>query len=142
MINPQFFKPIKFLFLFLFYTTLGYTQKVNIIPYPNNIEIQNGMFILSDALKIYYTKVCKKEADFLKRILLSEHQLHVRIAEHNTDVTTGNVYLIISLADFGTLGQEGYKLQVDQNNIHCNSAYYHWYFLWYSKSTTAHTEAW
>jgi len=117
MINPQFFKPTKFLFLFLFYGILVNTQKINIIPYPNNIEIQNGTFILSDSLKIYYTKGCKKEADFLKHILLSEHQLHVRLAEHNTDVTTGNVYLIISHADFGTLGQEGYKLKVDQNNV-------------------------
>ena len=75
------------------------------------------MFILSDVFKNLLYQSCKKEADFLKRILLSEHQLHVRIAEHNTDVTTGNVYLIISHADFGTLGQEGYKLKVDQNNI-------------------------
>ena len=78
------------------------------------------MFILSDALKIYYTKACKKEADFLKRILLSEHQLHVRLAEHHTAVTTGNAYLLISHADFGTLGPEGYQLKVDQNNMTCN----------------------
>ena len=104
MINPRSFKPTIFLFLCLLHTTLGNAQEVNIIPYPKNIEIQNGMFILSDALKIYYTKACKKEADFLKHILLSEHQLHVRLAEHHTAVTTGNVYLLISHADFGTLG--------------------------------------
>ena len=117
MINPRSFKPTIFLFLCLLHTNLGNAQEVNIIPYPKNIEIQNSMFILSDALKIYYTKACKKEADFLKRILLSEHQLHVRLAEHHTAVTTGNVYLLISHADFGTLGPEGYQLKVDQNNI-------------------------
>ena len=117
MINLQFSRPAKFLLLILLYGVLENAQKVNIIPYPNNVEIQTGHFIFSASSKIYYTQGCEKEADFLKHILLNEHQLHAHIAEHHANVTIGNVYLIISQADFGTLGKEGYKLKVDQHNI-------------------------
>ena len=87
--------PVILLCLVLLYSVLDNTHKVHIIPYPNNVEIRTGHFMLSPSSKIFYTKGCKKEATFLKHILQSEHQLHVLMAEHKTGVTTGNVYLSI-----------------------------------------------
>jgi hexosaminidase len=109
--------PVILLCLVLLYSVLDNTHKVHIIPYPNNVEIRTGHFMLSPSSKIFYTKGCKKEATFLKHILQSEHQLHVLMAEHKTGVTTGNVYLSISHAEFGTLGNEGYHLTVGQHHI-------------------------
>jgi hexosaminidase len=114
---PQFFKLTKCFFLVLLFGVLENTKQVSIIPYPNSVVIHDSNFVLSASSTIYYTRGCKKEAAFLKHILLSEHQLHVYMAEQNTGFITGNVYLIIVHADAGTLGTEGYKLKVDQNNI-------------------------
>src|SRR6266540_3014081 len=102
----RFFKNRIFLFVALFANVHVNAQKVDIIPYPNEAEIKNGLFHLSASTKIYYTKDCKKEASVLQKLLQDEHQLKLKVAEQKTDFTNGNIYLAVSSADSGTLGKE------------------------------------
>src|SRR2546422_7749906 len=106
------------LIVFCILCVSAYAQQVNIIPYPQEVTVQNGSFHLSSSTKIYYDAACKNEADFFLQVLNDEQQL--KLSAHKkvgATIQPGNIYLNISAVDSGTLGREGYALHVDNNNI-------------------------
>jgi hexosaminidase len=117
MKSVQFLLKIKLSFLAILIFLSTNAQKVKIIPYPNDIRMQTGIFNLSSAGHIYYTKGCEKEAEFLQAIFMNEHQLKLSIAEQEAHFTNGNIYLTAASNDSDTMISEEYRLKIDPNNI-------------------------
>ncbi len=93
-------------------------QEITIIPKPNSVEIQNGIFNLSATSRIYYDKGCKNEANYLKQLLEKEHTLNLQIAEKKSgQIPTGGIHLNTSVIDADTMTHEEYRLKVDPKNI-------------------------
>ena len=122
MINFSSLKNTKMLFFVLSMCIWNAeAQEVNIIPYPNQVEMQNGVFNLSASTRIYYDKEFKNEAVFLQQLLLNEHQLKLAVSEQSSDFIRGNIYL--KLSDAEPANPEGYTLKVDENNILATSGF-------------------
>lgn len=113
-----FLKKIKISLLALFFFLSAKSQEINIIPYPNYIGMQTGVFNLSVVTHIYYDKECKNEAVYLQQLLMNEHNLKIQIAEKKSGrLPAGDIYLTSFYLDTDSMTNEEYRLKIDQNNI-------------------------
>jgi hexosaminidase len=105
--------------LFLTNLTL-HAQDLSIIPKPQKLTIGNGHFKFSSSTRIFYDESCKNEANYLKLLLSNEHHLTSTLNEtqpKQTNQKAAGVYFIINRTDSTSLGKEGYKLQVNHDQI-------------------------
>jgi hexosaminidase len=119
MINICFLKNTEILLLvLLLFIFKAETQEVKIIPYPNDVRLENGVFNLSVSDHLYYDKECKAEALFLQKILSDDHNFKIAAAEKkSTHLPTGGLYLTSDYSDTDTMIHEEYRLKVDPKNI-------------------------
>src|ERR1043166_3854130 len=126
MQNTQSFKNRFFLFLLFLTNNYLNAQPLNIIPYPNYVELQTGYFNLSASAKIFYDKRCSNEAIFLKQLLSDEHNFQIQIEEKSfgwqekeikRKLPAGSIYLTASVIDSDSMVNGEYRVKVDRKNI-------------------------
>ena len=70
------------------------TPEVAIIPCPRNIELQKGVFRLSEKSTIYFDPAFENEAQMLQQILADEFGLSIQTrAAGSSTVPSGHIYL-------------------------------------------------
>jgi hexosaminidase len=108
--------------LFTFFALAGFKSnktipEINIIPKPSKIHLSDGYFSLKKDIPVFYTtgeKDLKKEAGYLVSQLNSTDKLSAKaLPETNS---TGKS-IILKLTNDKELGNEGYKLNITENNI-------------------------
>lgn len=94
-------------------------QELNIIPHPNQLKVEPGVFDLSASKYIYYEGDCKKEVAYLQNILSQEHGLNLKIAEKKAgQPPAGSILLVVSgKTNSGSETGEDYQLAVSKKNI-------------------------
>jgi hexosaminidase len=115
-------KKIIFSFCLFLAQASGYSQQSNgitVIPRPSEVKTMAGTFSLSGNTTITADANCKNEANQLQNSLLEETGLKVR----NSGKQSGSVVnLKIDKNQNGTLGKEGYTLEVNKNEVQITGA--------------------
>src|SRR5262245_36205049 len=98
----------------LFTATAG-AQDLNIIPFPESVEVRAGVFQLDTKTKIYYAPGFERQAAFLQQYLDQDYKLTVATDAHNgKDLSKNAIYLNALPA---VKGNEAYGLTIGASTI-------------------------
>ncbi len=104
----------KFLFLLLLiFNTVFSQNQLPIIPYPSQVELGSGSFVLNDKTTIQASEN-SFEAKYLKEILKSKSGLDLSISEV---YSSNSIQLIMKLPDTINFDKEHYELNVSNSKI-------------------------
>lgn len=104
----------KFLFLLLLiFNTVFSQNQLPIIPYPSQVELGSGSFVLNDKTTIQASGN-SFEAKYLKEILKSKSGLDLSISEV---YSSNSIQLIMKLPDTINFDKEHYELNVSNSKI-------------------------
>ncbi|MFY7740742.1 MAG: glycoside hydrolase family 20 zincin-like fold domain-containing protein, partial [Flavobacterium sp.] len=104
----------KFLFLLLLiFNTVFSQNQLPIIPYPSQVELGSGSFVLNDKTTIQADEN-SFEAKYLKEIIKSKSGLDLSISEV---YSSNSIQLIMKLPDTINFDKEQYELSVSNNKI-------------------------
>ncbi|MFA5418297.1 MAG: family 20 glycosylhydrolase [Bacteroidales bacterium] len=110
-------KKLILLFLFLSVTFLSFSQKVSVIPRPSKIELQKGMFTLSNS-----TQIIPASGSDLHTYLQSQIQVLTKMnlsVTSNKNIKTSVIKLTLD-ASLNT-GKEGYEMEITKNRCEIKS---------------------
>lgn len=102
-------KKIQMLSLIFCLVTINLTAQLNLIPYPNSVELNDGVFKFKK-LSVQCDAGLENE---LKSLQESMNDLGVDVVESNDP----NVELLLDGSLSDELGAEGYKLDIDKNTV-------------------------
>ena len=112
-------KIILYMFVFLFTHMNNYlsaqVSKVNIIPKPKSIVVNEGTFKLNPDTKIFFDHNSKKVADYLAEVINPATGFDFKTQIWNGRVETNSI--ILSLTSSNDYGKEGYSLSINPFNI-------------------------
>lgn len=110
-------------FVLLFVALVSRAQDISVIPQPVSVEERAGTYRIDPQTTIIYEKgnidlraICEKLSDQIEELT----GFHLDVMEGNRSNAKGNIYLGLD-KKLDTLGDEGYRLVVDENGIEASA---------------------
>lgn len=111
------------IFIFLFFTSYLFGQSnqedsINIIPKPLSTKINHGYFEINKKTKIEYQKLFNDDnriAEFLSGSLKGYTGLNIQVDSYSKG--KGKDRIILKKVKIDSLGEEGYQLIINKNNV-------------------------
>ncbi len=111
----------KWIFLLILMSKVAaFSQPINIIPQPAEVQPQEGYFELTRTTQIIFTSSSLQDADFVglaQEILQDASGLTISPAKEADPDQTGNIQIRLNRPFVSSLGTEGYSLKIQEDGV-------------------------